>query len=155
MKRLLLIVLVVFITSQIQIKGQEDKGTSQPQTHDEVSYTYDNAGNRITRSIIKVSGPIITPKSGEIEEPEEVTGEREIHVYPNPVRDELTVEILKGDNEDNYRFFMFDISGKLIKENKQQGNGILPIEMSVYQRGTYILIIDVEDGKYEYKIIKE
>jgi hypothetical protein len=153
MKNILIFVFALIITSQIQIKGQiiggGDIGIELPHDHDEVSYTYDNAGNRITRSIISLSGPII------IEQPYEKLYVREILVYPNPVREELTIEIWNGDNEDNYRFLMFDISGKLIKENKQHGNGSLPFEMSVYQRGTYILIIDAGDVKYEYKISKE
>ena len=149
MKKVFFIVFVALVVCQIQSKAQSDRGLP-PVTTQEVSYTYDAAGNRKTRSIITVG------KGGldENEEPKGSLDGREILVYPNPVKEELTIEIWKGDNEDNYRFLLFDMNGKLITESTQQGNGILPFDMSIYQNGIYLLIIETGDGKKEFKIIK-
>jgi len=133
------------------------------QTPPPISFDYDNAGNRTTRYVFYI-------KSGEIENNEEEDdpkinqneeffkhnlGSREINIYPNPVKSELTMEIMNGEKEEKYRFLLFDIQGKLLRETMQQGNGSQTVNMSDYPRGTYILVINTEREKVEYKIIKE
>jgi len=157
MKRTILILVAAFLICQINVSGQDSGDGVKPGVHDEVSYTYDNAGNRIKRSIISVSN--IHTLSGYFEdnqiEPEKITGEREIYVYPNPVREELTIEIWKGNEEDNYRLLLFDSTGKLLVDKKRHGNGREPVDMSQFPTGIYFLIINTVDSKKEYKIIKE
>ena len=157
-------VLVALLMCQIQIKGQivEEDENGGGSKGEEVKYSYDAAGNRISRSIITVSG---NPKTLEGEEEDDKGDEKlnpkgglqecEILVYPNPVREEFTIEIWKGNDEENYRFLLFDMTGKLITEHQQHGNGLLPFDMSVYPRGIYLLIIETGDDKREFKIIKE
>jgi len=143
MKKTLFIVCAALTLCDASICGQK----AVPQ---EVSFTYDNAGNRISRSVINVK---INPKDNS-EEPKSGSNEPDIQVYPNPIRDELTIEIWEGNDEENYRFLMFDMSGKMVKESKQQGNGKYPVDMSAFINGTYILVINYEEGKREFKITK-
>jgi hypothetical protein len=150
MKKAFLILLMAFITCQIDINGQ-DTDERFP-VDDNVQYTYDAAGNRITRSIIQIIAPL---KDVETENPQDAAEEREILVYPNPVKESFTIDIFKGDNDNSYRFLLFDMGGKLIREIKQHGNGKTSFDMGMYQHGTYVLIIDMGDGKKEFKIIKE
>ena len=156
MERTLLFLVATFFVCQISVSGQNSGDGTQP-GHDEVSYTYDNAGNRIKRSIIRVLD--IQTSSGYYEdnqiEPEEISGELEIHVYPNPVREELTIEIWKGNDEDKYSLQLFDSTGKLLVDKKRYGNGREPVDMSQLSTGIYFLIINTGDGRKEYKIIKE
>jgi len=131
-----------------------------------VEYTYDDAGNRTTQYIIRFGGKEtndedednIKTKSVEEEEQEVFKhnfGEREIHVYPNPTKGLLTIEIWKGNFEENYRLVLYDSSGKLLNTSNIKGNGAAPLDLSLYPSGIYILIIHTADGKSEYKIIKE
>ena len=143
MKRIMFIVCAALTVCSAKVCGQ-----SSPR--EEVAFTYDLAGNRITRSIITVR----QEPNGNPEEPKSGLNEPDIQVYPNPVREELFIEIWEGDNEKNYRFLMFDMSGKMVKESNQQGNGKYPVDMSAFINGTYILVINYEEGKREFKITK-
>jgi hypothetical protein len=160
MKRTFILCIAALLICSLQITGQSDERGIPPtppvlSEPEEVQYTYDAAGNRIKRAIITVG--VIVPKSAEVEdeEPKDSANEPEVLVYPNPVKEELTIEIRKGDDDENYRFLMFDMTGKMIKEVKQHGNGKFPFDMSMYQFGTYLLIIETGDGKREFKVIKE
>ena len=180
MKRTLFVTLIAFIICSLQISGQGFKDPKGPiilPTVDEVKYTYDAAGNRINRTIIQVFPVYSTDdeddddletdgdddeleiRSGAFyEEPEtdfSNANEREIYVYPNPVREEVTIEIWNGEEEDNYRLLFYDSAGKLLIDKKRQGNGKEPVDMSRYATGIYLLIINYNDGKREYKIVKE
>jgi hypothetical protein len=114
MKRVLFIVLVAFIICQTHVQGQGTSTTGgSPPTRDDITYDYDNAGNRILRQVITIIFPKLTELDDEEFEEEFFTndfGVREIVVYPNPVKIDLTIEILKGDDADNYRFQLFDMS---------------------------------------------
>ena len=149
MKKYILISIAALLVCNIQMIGQTPKS---------VAYTYDNAGNRISRYIVIIKEPKLEGKSTEIENEDEYLindYEREIQVYPNPVRDELFVDIQRGDDKENYRLMLFDSAGKMLKENRRQGNGNEPIDMSLFPSGVYFLIINTQEGKVEYKIVKE
>jgi hypothetical protein len=163
MKKLLFIILVVFMICRMDVESQIIGGGSQSE---EVQYTYDNAGNRITRSIITVFS-IFGNDEPEIESKSEAETDKsqsqsdldkresEVFVYPNPVKEELTVEIWKGAEKASYRLLLFDMQGKALKEDKQTGNGRLLFDMSVFPNGTYLLIVEGGGGKKEFKIVKE
>jgi len=185
MKRTLFVTFIAFIICELQVSGQiiKDPITKPVPTVEEVYYTYDAAGNRINRKIIQVLPVIVCDddddddddletdddddeleirSGGYIEDPEtdknkgfSNANEREIHVYPNPVREEVTIEIWNGEEEDNYRQLFYDSAGKLLIDKKRQGNGKEPVDMSQYATGIYLLIINYNDGKKEYKIVKE
>ena len=159
MNRQILVIIAAMIFCNIDVTGQ--KGLEEVMI-DGINYTYDNAGNRISR--IYVEPPImrsgIEKKIGEFEDSNDEetlnsTEMCEIQVYPNPVKDELFVEIQKGDNNENYRLMFFDSAGKMLKEGKRQGNGRESVDLSLFPTGVYFLIINTQDGKWEYKIVKE
>jgi len=141
MKRIMFIVCAAFTLCGAKVCGQSGK----IQYVEEVKYTYDGAGNRISREIVLVPTGKGTTNGSE---------EQDIQVYPNPVRDELTVEIWQGDDEENYHFRLFNMSGMMIKESNQQGNGIYFVDMSMFLNGTYIFIIDYEGDSREFIITK-
>jgi len=152
----------------IPAKGQIviDPGTPV-QLKEAIYFTYDNAGNRIKRSNTLSAEPInlnsdddegLTLSSGELIEEETLENcsqEREIQVYPNPVREELMIDIWNGDEQENYRVFLFDSAGKLLKERLRTGNGSETVDFNSYPLGTYLLIINANGKKFEYKIVKQ
>ena len=145
------------IVCNIELIGQGIGIGIEPFIVDEIQYGYDDAGNRTSRTYIIL---FVGPKSEEIEitdDDETLSNaqERDVQVYPNPVKDELFVEIQKGDENENYRLMLFDGSGKMLKESNRQGNGKEPIDMRLFPSGVYYLIISSREGKLEYKIVKE
>lgn len=69
-----------------------------------------------------------------------------ISVYPNPVGDELIIEI-SGDFIHPLQSMLFDINGKLLYES-QLSSGTHTLNMQKYVQGTYFLkIVDVSAGK--------
>jgi len=143
MKKTLYIFLTVFFVCNLPLICQNN-----------IIYEYDFAGNRTSRYVFNL-------KSNNKQENEDDDvlrhkfGEREVHVYPNPTKGELTVEIWNGDLEENYRLVLFDVQGKQLIETKLQGNNRVPLDLSLFPSGTYILILYSSDAKTEYKIIKE
>ncbi|MCL2072336.1 MAG: T9SS type A sorting domain-containing protein [Marinilabiliaceae bacterium] len=159
----ILIIIAVMIICNIDLAGQQLPSTSS------INYTYDNAGNRVSR-VYTIS--IVKPKTAEVEIETEIETEIEIEgegkeeeetllliedskieVYPNPVKDELFVEIMNGDNKETYRLVIFDSTGKMVNDTKRQGNGKEPIDMSMFPSGVYYLIISTKEGKLEFKIV--
>lgn len=69
----------------------------------------------------------------------ETSGEKVI-IYPNPARNNLTIEVLSGQNE-SYEIEIFDIVGKqVITVAPEANNGVLfkkDIDISMLQKGTY------------------
>jgi len=167
MKHLITITIAALTLCCTSVCGQIGELKPPEPITESIYFTYDNSGNRISRSygltVVRDDNEDdddeLTTSSSELFEDgktlENGSQEREIHVYPNPVRDELIVDILNGDEEKSYRFLMFDMSGKMVKESKQQGNGRFLVDMSAFINGTYILVINYEEGKREFKIIKE
>jgi hypothetical protein len=120
-----------------------------------ISYTYDAAGNRTSRTY-SVSAAVQLKKP--LEEPapieEEKMGERTIRIYPNPTKGALGVEILGGDDKEKIRIQLYNLKGIQI-QNLPVYSGINTINMFDCVAGTYILRLVSEKETIEYKIIKE
>ena len=157
MKKIFLLIFAALIVCKIELIGQGVGIGTLPLIVDEIQYGYDDAGNRTSRTYTIT---IIGKKSEEIEttDADETLSnavERSLQIYPNPVKDELFVDIQKGDENENYRLMLFDGSGKMLKESYRQGNGKEPIDMRLFPNGVYFLIINTQEGKLEYKIVKK
>jgi len=64
-----------------------------------ISYAYDNAGNRISRTILLSTSPQGVKKAEDPVLVEYQIGERKITVYPNPTKGKLAVEITGGNEK--------------------------------------------------------
>jgi hypothetical protein len=118
-----------------------------------ISYFYDNAGNRIQRKLYSTQR-IGTPDSS-YTNPVKEKLDLSMTVYPNPTQDKLEVKIIKGDIDENIgQLFMYDISGKEI-ENKQLQLTSFTLQLEHLQKGTYFLKIIVKEEEFEWKIIKQ
>ncbi len=86
-----------------------------------------------------------------IEEPDMLT---DINIFPNPVRDELTIDI-PADYNSKILYRLFDLNGKLLQSGEfYSGSNFL--EMQAYATASYVLIItDTSSGKQlQTKIMK-
>ncbi|AZA58332.1 T9SS C-terminal target domain-containing protein [Chryseobacterium shandongense] len=76
-----------------------------------------------------------------------------IVLYPNPVDDILNVTI-KAFQGDKVSYSLMDMSGKLIAM-KEEKNSNFTINMLNLLSGVYVLVIQDENSKKSYKIIKK
>lgn len=121
-----------------------------------VSYTYDQAGNRISRKVITLPPPPQGAKQqfSDSTVVQDMMGERTITVYPNPTRGALGVEIKGGDTEDALYITLFSGHGVQLYNGIAQP-GINPIDVTAYPKGWYILRVQAGEERKEFKVIKE
>ena len=133
-----------------------------------IQYDYDNAGNRIARRVINITKApkAVIPEEEEeeaAEEPEEEAenvlaftekiGEIQTHIFPNPTKGILKIEISGADKAEEITLTLYSGQGATLVEQKiQQGNNTL--DLSTYSTGWYILRLQTGDYRKEYKIVK-
>jgi len=124
-----------------------------------VSFTYDAAGNRISRKLVDLS---INPSPSHVKQNADETtapvedqlGERKVTVYPNPTKGMLGVEISGGDPKEKLAIMVFSAQGVMLQSKKVEA-GLTSIQMGGYAAGWYILRVTAGDKVTEFKIIKQ
>ena len=116
----------------------------------ELRYSYDDAGNRISRTIF------IGLKSADVQIKEiaETIGQNEIKIYPNPVESLLLISIKGFENEVVSEYFVYNLSGSLIRREKVTSE-LTTLDMSSLRRGTYVLQLSMNGEKRAWNIVKE
>ena len=118
------------------------------------SYAYDNAGNRVSRTLV-----VGTPQAAGRHDKDsviyhEVLANKEISLYPNPVTTNLTVNV-KGYNQDaGGEYYLFDMQGKVLLHNTMRIESF-QIDMSAYAVGNYIMRIVLDGESTTWKVIKK
>ena len=83
--------------------------------------------------------------------PEMTYIERPFTLYPNPVKDQLTLRFDDGAEPESVE--LYDLAGRLVGTKP---NGLESIDMSTMSSGVYLLRITTKDGtRYHEKIVKE
>jgi YD repeat-containing protein len=118
-----------------------------------VTYRYDNAGNRIAR-VINMSSSAPLRSAEEITAVEDVIAQQEIKIYPNPTQGMLTVEIVNFTENLQADFILTDLSGKII-DRRRATTGSLTFNLSPHPSGIYLLRITMDGETTTWKIIKE
>ena len=117
-----------------------------------VTFGYDAAGNRVSRTITMSGGTVTTDLHQVFVE---VLGERQVNIYPNPTKGMLAVEITGGDIDNDIRLTLYDLNGKQL-QTLQLSTGInTPVDMLAYPPAVYILRLYMDGKTTEYKIIKQ
>jgi hypothetical protein len=131
---------------------------------DRITFSYDNAGNQITRSLClqcttsknstKPIKEIIALKEEDLQKffPEDV-----ISYYPNPVKEELYLkwELIAGNLVTSIQ--VYGLSGQLLKSySGLEKNNAQNIPFQVYPSGTYAVVLFYTNGEQKsIKIIKQ
>lgn len=133
-----------------------------------IEYSYDNAGNRISRQVIYMkTDSLINEDSlkmvayGHFQEDlsgtsqyNQPAGELSIHVFPNPVLGVLYVK-LQGYQEDRpVQIQLWDARGRQIV-NKEARKPVTKLDMAGFAGGIYILRVVNSNITREWKIVKE
>lgn len=129
-----------------------------------VSYSYDDSGNRISRTIVLNSlkqeslpstADSIDFKGNNADQPDGLAELQEPMVYPNPVHTILNFVPPQNAGTEKYNVVIFDMSGRPLYNAISNGSK-LEIDVSGLARGIYILkVISSGKKRYDWKIIKE
>jgi hypothetical protein len=120
-----------------------------------VSYGYDAAGNRISRTII-IPSLKSSPKSQD-EPPviySEMLSDIEVKIYPNPTDGLLKVEISNLPKEKTADILLYNLSGDLITSLRKIDN-ITDINIGSQPAGIYLMKIVAGEYQTQWKIIKK
>ena len=118
-----------------------------------VSYTYDASGNRTAR-VINLSASPQLRASEEATPLEDLLAERKIKIYPNPTKGMLAVEIIDFTEEIQGEYFVYDMSGRMLKREKA-APGKVSLDLSNQPNGVYLLRINLNGESVTWKIVKE
>lgn len=120
-----------------------------------VTYAYDNSGNRTSRTITSSKGMQSQSDSSKIntEKITEQVGEQSIVVYPNPVREEVNVELTGYDENLDGSITIIDQSGRLIIQQPHLSS-VNTFNLSRYSKGIYFMIIKIGANQTKYTIIR-
>jgi hypothetical protein len=126
-----------------------------------IKYTYDLSGNRTDRNIVTLKSvpanlrdSVERQSSLPKEQFEDNLGDQKILIYPNPTQGQLLIEIQGYKQETASALYLYDLTGKLLIARKPV-NSNMPLDLSHYAVGTYILKIVLGDKTSEWKIVKE
>ena len=121
-----------------------------------IKYTYDNAGNRLTRQkeiVIQTRGAL-SDDEGEPSTYEEKLSETKVTIYPNPTRGILKIDISGVEKFENARISLYDLTGTLLQQwgSISQSN---MVDISDRTPGMYIMQIVYNGNTSSWKIVKE
>lgn len=126
-----------------------------------VQYTYDKAGNRLSRTIFMLRSATVAGHEEEKEEtnPQEIVysdkiAQSNIRIYPNPTKGILKVEIIRMEEEKPVTIQLYNMAGQLLIE-KPDVIFSTDIDISNRPAGTYLLKIVSGDNVVTWKIIKQ
>lgn len=124
------------------------------------TYEYDYAGNRIRRSVVTLRSSLLQADS--LFEKTEIEREGisktlvtcEVAVYPNPTQGEVNITISNGGEDVVSDIAVYNSSGQMLLTLKAQGNTTVPVDLSSYVNGTYLINFQHGESKSYYKIVK-
>lgn len=119
-----------------------------------IYYTYDEAGNRISRytKLDKVIFPS-EPKRGLATH--EMLNGLQVNIYPNPTEGLLKLEIIGFDDHiDHGHISIFDMSGRIVSDSDIKTMSTT-IDITSEPNGVYLLNISLNTSSNTWKIIKK
>lgn len=135
---------------------------SNAQNQTKIKFSYDNAGNQVSRTLCVNCPPETGKQVKEIEaivedDLENIPGEDMISYYPNPVKEEL---YLKWElTNDNYvtSIQLFSLTGQVLRTF--EGTKITNTQNILFQSypsGVYVVLLNYKSGAPKsFKIIKQ
>jgi len=139
-----------------------------------VQYSYNATGKRINRKLqtitlksanfiasrdsagmnVPVDSATIYAANHENEMFEDNLGEQKVIIYPNPTKGQLKIEIQGYAAETGAVIYLYNLQGTMLI-NKKPATSPIPLDLSGFSSGTYILKIMLGNQTSEWKIVKE
>jgi hypothetical protein len=147
----LLFILIVMLHISIVSMSNAQNTTS-------VRFSYDMAGNRLTRTV-HLPPNNIKKHTGNTETNDSIAvqsslGDYVITVFPNPTKGALTIEVKGGNMDEKVNTLIFLSNGRQL-QSIQAKVGIIPVDMTKYTSGWYILRICIGSETADFKVIKQ
>ncbi len=129
-----------------------------------IEFTYDDSGNRHKRNVVVIPNGL---KSAQLSSPNEIPEEKEeqavtsnwndlnITVYPNPTRGDISIKITGGNVPDNITYRVYAGTGKIVCNGLLDVSGLYRIPIASMPPGVYILVLQFDNNKNTWKIIKQ
>ena len=118
-----------------------------------ISYGYDLAGNRISRTIKMPGLKSATQEEQTSAVYSEKLSDIELRIYPNPTDGLLKVEIHNLQGGQKADILLYNLSGKLISSHRGISD-FVTVDISDQPAGTYLMKIIAGTYQTEWKIIK-
>ena len=137
------------------LKAQSGNGT-------QLQYTYDNNGNRLTRTVIDnftitlgKTGITDTLQSKKYVPITNVSNDFKINVWPNPTTSTISIGLQSTDlkQKQEFEYVVTSITGSLLLQNKVFTNNT-ELDLSGLNNGIYLLKLIANNKTYIYKILK-
>jgi len=119
-----------------------------------ISYGYDNAGNRTSRTIEMPGLKSATQDEQPSAFHSEMLSDIELRIYPNPTDGLLKVEIHNLPIDQTADILLYNLSGKLMSSHRGISD-FVTVDISDQPAGTYLLKIVAGTYQTEWKIIKK
>lgn len=125
-----------------------------------IEFTYDDAGNRETRTVITIGSKENNKKSSKDEEQSKTLsfadkiGDHSISIFPNPTKNDLKIEITGIESSSESQLEVYSSSGERIYQDEKLKSKNT-IDFSGRPVGTYLLKIMIDGKSSTWKIIKE
>ena len=119
-----------------------------------ITYEYDNAGNRISRKLVTMLRSDVAEENEEVTTYMEVIEDLEIKIFPNPTNGIIYIELQNLSNSSLADIALYQLSGMLI-DRKENIHFSTEFNITDQPAGIYILKIIAGDKQSEWKIIKE
>ena len=119
-----------------------------------LSYAYDAAGNRTARTIVMAARSADAGNTQDELFFEEQIADRQLKIYPNPVKEQLTIQLPDYESSVTGEFVLFSIGGSVLHKGVIN-SAITRVDMSRFTTGTYVLHIIVAGERTVWKIIKQ
>jgi hypothetical protein len=134
------------------------------QTVSHISFTYDDAGNRLTRQVIylktsEVEDVAATYQTafGQLMDSVEykgTLGSLEISIFPNPTKGSLTIAMAGAQETGPATLVLFSLKGEVILQQEIRQPSTT-LDLSGHPPGTYLLQITTAAGRETWKVVKE
>jgi YD repeat-containing protein len=120
----------------------------------QVTFGYDAAGNRISRTIVLANSLAKTATTDSIPPATEMLGEMQVKVYPNPTKGQLSVEINGLPDDTGGTIRIYTLQGQLILEQPVSYSRT-SLNIGGQPVGTYVMKITAGEKNTTWKIIKQ
>lgn len=121
-----------------------------------ISFSYDNAGNRIKKEIILSQQRISSPQEMEtsIKPVTDMLADKSIRIHPNPTKGMVKIEIVNLESGDEGMVYVYSLSGQFITSS-QISSSLIDMDLSNRPNGIYILSIQLNGTTSTWKVIKQ